>query len=148
MKSDPPEVSAARIEADRARAKLMATAHELQVRLSPATLARGAWQGAKMKGADIAEDAVDAVRARPLAASGAVAALALFLAREPLKDLAGKLADAVSGKGSEKRSAKPSKKPAKKVARAEKAAAADRPEKAAAPEKKPEPDKSETETSR
>jgi hypothetical protein len=40
---------------------------------------------------DVAEDAIDVVRKRPLAASGAVAALALFIAREPLMDLAGKL---------------------------------------------------------
>lgn len=84
-------VDAARIEAERARARLMGSAQELQERLSPKTLARGAWEGAKDKGADLAEDAVDAVRARPLAAGGAVAALTLFLAREPLLDLAGKL---------------------------------------------------------
>ena len=56
-------------------------------------LARDAWQGAKEKGADLAEDAVDAVRARPLAATGVVAAITMFLAREPLMDLAGKLVD-------------------------------------------------------
>ena len=66
------------------RARLMATAQELQDRLSPKTLAKGAWQGAKEKGADLAEDAVDAVTARPLAASGVVAAITMFLAREPL----------------------------------------------------------------
>lgn len=97
--SDTPEVAAARIEVERRRSRLMATAHELQDRLSPKTLARGAWQGAKEKGADIAEDAVDAVRARPLAASGVVAAITMFLAREPLMDLAGKL---VGGGGKEK----------------------------------------------
>ena len=82
------QTDAARIEVERTRARLMSSAHELQDRLSPRTLARGAWQGAKGKGADLAEDAVDAVRARPLAAGGAVAALTLFLAREPLTDLA------------------------------------------------------------
>ena len=71
----------------------MATAHELQERLSPKVLARDAWEGAKDKGADLAEDAVDAVRARPLAAGGVVAALTMFLAREPLIDLAGKLVE-------------------------------------------------------
>ena len=96
--TDTPEVVAARIEAERSRARVMAAAHELQDRLSPKTLAREAWDGAKMKGADLAEDAVDAVRARPAAATGVVAALALFLAREPLMDLAGKLADGVTGK--------------------------------------------------
>ena len=81
-------IAAARAEVDRRRARVMATAHELQERLSPKTLARGAWQGAKEKGADLAEDAVDAVKARPLAATGVVAAIAMFLAREPLIDLA------------------------------------------------------------
>ena len=90
--TDAPEVAAARIEVERSRARLMATAHELQDRLSPRTLARDAWQGAKMKGADLAEDAVDAVKARPAAATGVVAAIALFLAREPLMDLVAKLA--------------------------------------------------------
>lgn len=100
---DTPEIAAARVEAERARTNMLATAHELQERLSPKTLARGAWEGAKIKGADLAEDAVDAVRARPVAATGVVAAIALFLAREPLMDLAGKLVDGVSARKSSKR---------------------------------------------
>ena len=101
--TDTPEIAAARIEAERTRARLMATAHELQERLSPKTISRHAWQGAKDKGADLAEDAVDAVRARPLAATGVVAALALFLAREPLFDLASKLVDGINAKAPKKR---------------------------------------------
>jgi ElaB/YqjD/DUF883 family membrane-anchored ribosome-binding protein len=97
---DTPQIAAARIEAERTRARLMASAHELQDRLSPRTLARDAWQGAKSKGADMAEDAVDAVRSRPLTATGVIAAITLFLAREPLIDLAGKLAGGVSSKRS------------------------------------------------
>ena len=97
-KPDTPQVAAARIDAERSRARLMATAHELQERISPRTLARDAWQGARSKGADLAEDAVDAVRARPVATGGAVAAVALFLARHPLMDLAGKAWGAASGK--------------------------------------------------
>jgi hypothetical protein len=93
-----PQVAAARIEADRRRARLMESAHRLQARLSPSTLARGAWTGAKEKGADLAENAVDAVRKRPVAATSVVAAITLFLAREPLKDLAERLIDGVSGK--------------------------------------------------
>jgi hypothetical protein len=93
-----PEVLAARIETERARARLMDTAQRLQARISPGTLASNAWQGAKEKGADMAENAVDAVRKRPIAATSVVAAIALFLAREPLKDLAGKVADGVAGK--------------------------------------------------
>ena len=95
---DSPEIVAARVEVDRSRSRLMSTAHELQERISPKTLARDAWQGARSKGADLAEDAVDAVRARPVAAGGAVAAIALFLARHPLMDLGGKIVDGVSGK--------------------------------------------------
>jgi hypothetical protein len=100
---DTPEITAARAEVDRSRARLMATAHELQERLSPRTLARGAWKGAKEKGADLAENTVDTVKARPLAATGVVAAITMFLAREPLMDLAGKL---IGGVGEKRRSRK------------------------------------------
>lgn len=89
--TDTPEIAAARAEVDRSRARLMSTAHELQDRISPKTLARNTWQGAKEKGADLAENTVDAVRARPMAATGVVAAITMFLAREPLIDLAGKI---------------------------------------------------------
>ena len=112
MKLDSPQVAAAHIEAERRRARLMDTAQRLQERISPGTLASNAWQGAKEKGADMAENAVDAVRKRPLAATGVVAAITLFLAREPLMDLAGKLADSVTGKVAPK----PKKKPTEKVA--------------------------------
>jgi len=95
---DTPEIAAAKAEAERSRAQLMATAQELQERLSPKTLTREAWEGAKSKGADLVEDAVDAVRSRPYAATGVVAAITMFLAREPLMDLAGKLMDGVSSK--------------------------------------------------
>jgi ElaB/YqjD/DUF883 family membrane-anchored ribosome-binding protein len=110
-----PQIVAARIEVERSRTRLMATAQELQERLKPKTLARDAWEGAKMKGADLAEDAVDAVRARPYAATGVVAAIAMFLAREPLVDLAGKLVDGVS----EKRTARKRRKTQKKQAETE-----------------------------
>ena len=101
--TDGPEIAAARAEVERRRSRVMATAQELQERLSPKTLARGAWEGAKDKGADLAEDAVDAVKARPLAATGVVAALTMFLAREPLMDLAGKLVDGMKSKPRKRR---------------------------------------------
>jgi hypothetical protein len=91
----------------------MAAAHELQERLSPKTLAKGAWEGAKEKGANLAEDAVDAVRSRPLAATGVVAAIAMFLAREPLIDLAGRIADGVGEK--KKKTVKSRKTPRRKA---------------------------------
>ena len=97
------KVGEARIEAERARERLMQSAHALQARLSPKVLARDAWEGTKSKGADLVEDAVDAVKARPIAATGVVTAIALFLAREPIIELAGKLVDGASGKGEAKR---------------------------------------------
>ena len=108
--NDTPEVAAARIEVERSRSRVMATAHELQERLSPRTLAKGAWQGAKEKGADLAEDAVDAVKSRPLATTGVIAAVAMFLAREPLFDLAGKVADGVGAKRKTRKARKPTTK--------------------------------------
>lgn len=89
-------VEAARIEVQRSRAQLMDTAKLLQQRIQPGTLARDAWETAKVKGADLAEDAVDAVRKRPYAAGGVVAAIALFIAREPIKDLVVRLTDAMT----------------------------------------------------
>lgn len=107
--SDTPEIAAARAEVERRRSRVMSAAHELQERLSPKTLARNTWEGAKEKGADLAEDAVDAVRARPLAATGVVAAITMFLAREPLMNLAGKLVDGAKSKTVTKRRKAPRK---------------------------------------
>lgn len=111
---DTPEIAAARIEVERSRAGVMAIAHEIQERLSPKTLAKGAWEGAKEKGANLAEDAVDVVRSRPLAATGVVAAITMFLAREPLIDLAGRIADGV-GEKKKKKTVNSRKTPRKKA---------------------------------
>ena len=102
MTREAPEVTAARLEVESARAQLMDTAQRLQTRISPGTIASNAWQDAKDKGADIAENAVDAVRKRPVAATGIVAAIALFLAREPLMELAGKVTSKVKAKAPRK----------------------------------------------
>lgn len=96
--SDTLKVTAARIEVEKRRAALIGTAHELQARLAPATLASEAWEKAKNKGADLAEDAVDAVRSRPVAIGGVAAAIALFLAREPIRDAAVRAYDAMTAK--------------------------------------------------
>jgi hypothetical protein len=100
------EIIAARAEAERRRTRLMASAEQLQERLSPKRLTRDAWQGAKDKGADLAENAVDAVRSRPIATGSVVAALTLFLAREPLMDAATRLAQTFSSKRSVKKQRK------------------------------------------
>ena len=61
-------------------------------------LANEAWEKAKNKGADLAEDAVDAVKKRPVATGGVIAALTMFLAREPIKDGITNLYDAMTSK--------------------------------------------------
>ena len=68
-----------------AKARLDSTLGALQQRLRPANLAGEAWDGVKDKSADLADGALQAVKKRPAAVSVAVGALALFLAREPLK---------------------------------------------------------------
>lgn len=113
-----PQVEAARIEVERSRAQLLGTAKLLQQRLEPGKLTRDAWQSAKEKGADLAEDAVDAVRRRPYAAGGVVAAIALFIAREPIKQLFGKLADGMTSDDDETKKPKRSKRSTKNESKA------------------------------
>ncbi len=97
--TDTPPIIAARIDVERRRGELLETVSLLQARLAPRTLAADAWEKAKSKGADLAEEAVDAVKARPAAVGGVAAAVALFLAREPLKDAVTKLYDAMTSAG-------------------------------------------------
>lgn len=105
-------IAAAEAEAERRREQALATARELAQRLAPKTVARNAWEGAKVKGADLAEDAVDAVRSRPLAATGVVAAVTLFLAREPIRRAIVDMYDAMtSDEGEEEDSAPPARRP-------------------------------------
>ena len=124
--TDTPKIAAARIEVARTRATLLETVRELQARLQPKTLASEAWEKAKDKGADLAEGAVDAVARRPVAVGGVVAALAMFLAREPLKKATVKFYDAMTPLFEprtkavalkEKKAANPARAPAKRPAR-------------------------------
>jgi hypothetical protein len=103
---DPPEVVAARITAERARGRMMDTARELQLRLNPGTIANNAWADAKSKGADMAGQAVGAVKQRPGMVGAVVGALTLFLAREPLIEMAGDLKDKMTEKRRRKTPAK------------------------------------------
>ena len=109
-----------RAEVKRTRARLVATARELQERFNPHTLVRDVWDSAKEKGAGLAEEAVDAVRKRPMVAGGVIAALALFLGRDPILDYASKLMNGKDepAKPGKRRSAKPGKKSSKPPATA------------------------------
>lgn len=79
------DIRLAKQEAELARRRLAGTAAELQQRLKPGTLAHNAWAGVKDKGGEIADDAVEAVKARPVPVAAALTAFTLFLARAPLK---------------------------------------------------------------
>lgn len=74
-----------------ARARLDSTLVAVQQRLRPGNLAGEAWGGVKDKSADLADGALSAVRKRPAAVSVAVGAVALFLAREPIKRVVSRL---------------------------------------------------------
>src|SRR5215213_6252416 len=83
----------AKRDAELARRQLATTASELQQRLRPGTLAGNAWAGVKDKSGELADDAVEAVKARPVAVSAALAAFTLFLARAPIRSAVGRLFD-------------------------------------------------------
>lgn len=85
------EIEQAQRAARLTRARFEATLAETQDRLRPASLAGEAWDGVKEKGVTLAGDAVDQVKQRPAMVSLALGAIALFLARRPLKRAAGKL---------------------------------------------------------
>lgn len=82
------KIAAAEAEVERSRAQLIDTIHEAADMFAPKKIINEVWESAKNKGADLAEDAVDAVTSRPMLVGGAIAAIAAFLAREPIKDAA------------------------------------------------------------
>lgn len=96
--------------AEVARRQMVETATELQARLRPRTLAGHAWEEVKDRSGELADDAVEAVKARPVAAASVLAAFTLFLARQPIKSGLSKLfskdSDPDNGKydGAERRS--------------------------------------------
>ena len=82
------DVKAAEIKVEAARAKLTASLQEVSRQFAPHRLMEEVWEKAKDKGADLAEDAVDAVRARPYAATGVVAHASRLLVRgRPANDV-------------------------------------------------------------
>ena len=92
-------------EVARSREQVVETLHELADLLAPQKIAKTVWESAKVKGADMAEDAVDAVKRRPVAATGLVAAITMFLAREPIKNGIVNLYDAMTSDEDEEKEA-------------------------------------------
>ena len=81
------ELIAARARAQRSRADMVATIAELKERLKPANIASDAWSSVKEKGTQASGQGVKAITSHPGSAGGIVAALALFLLRQPLAQL-------------------------------------------------------------
>jgi len=77
----------ASMEVEQAKKRLGSTMGALQYRLKPATLMTNAWDGVREKGGEVADDALTAVKGRPLTVSGIIAAIVIFLARDPLRRL-------------------------------------------------------------
>ena len=122
--TEDPRIARAEAAVEAARDRLIDTVQDIAQQLEPRRLIGELWEDAKNKGADLAEEAVDAVKARPLAATGVVAAIAMFLAREPIADLAGKMLDGFGDNKKRQQEAKKSKpkKPDPKPAEAKKRA--------------------------
>lgn len=85
-------------EVERTRDRLVDTVSDFADMLEPKKIMSEMWDNAKDKGADLAENAVDAVTKRPLLFGGIVAALTAFIAREPIKDAAVGAYDAMTSR--------------------------------------------------
>lgn len=81
------DLATARAEAERARARLLQSAHDLQARVAPARLAGDAIEGAKERGTAAVESVTDTVRRRPEIAAAVAAGLLGFLARRRIARL-------------------------------------------------------------
>lgn len=86
-----PDIEHAKIEAERARKRLAATLDEIFDKLTPGALANRAWSGVRDKGSELADGAVEVVKARPAATAGVIAAGLLFLARGRIVSAASRL---------------------------------------------------------
>ena len=78
------DIEMAQAAVGQARNRFASTAAALRYRVSPGTIAGNAWDGVASKSSALAEDALEAVRRRPMTVSGVLAGIVLFLAREPL----------------------------------------------------------------
>jgi hypothetical protein len=84
------EIREAKAEAERARKRFAETLASVGSEM-PGAVASQAWTEVRDKGSELADDAVDAVKKRPVAASAVVAAFGLFLARDQIASAASKL---------------------------------------------------------
>lgn len=113
MSGEYQDLERAKDEAEKARKRLIETLGTIKHRLSPGVLAAEAWGGvrgktaeawgdvrdktsevlveARDKGAELADDAFQTVKERPKTAALVLAAVTIFLARDPLKAVASRI---------------------------------------------------------
>ncbi|HEY0446408.1 MAG TPA: DUF3618 domain-containing protein [Allosphingosinicella sp.] len=85
------QLEQAAADVERAKKRLASTMGALQYRLKPATLMNNAWEGVRDRGGEVADTTLQAVKGRPVTVSGILAALLIFLARDPLRRLVSSL---------------------------------------------------------
>jgi len=85
------ELERAKVEAELSKKRLASTMSTLQERLKPANLASEAWGGVRDKGGELADNTMQTVKDKPVAASGIAAAILIFLARNPLMRVVSRL---------------------------------------------------------
>jgi len=85
------DIARAKEQVNSAREKLLGSAHALQERLKPSVLADDAWKAARVKSQEVAADAVQAIKQRPVISSAAAVGFAAFIARKPIARLFGLL---------------------------------------------------------
>ena len=85
------DIARARADVAAAREQLLGSAHALQSRLKPATLANDAWESARDVGETAAGGAARAISQRPGTATAAAFGIAALLARKPIARLFARL---------------------------------------------------------
>jgi hypothetical protein len=78
------QLEQAAAEVERSKRQLASSLGALQYRLKPGTLMNNAWEGVRDKSGEVADNTLQAVKNRPATVSGIIAAIILFLVREPL----------------------------------------------------------------
>ena len=86
-------IEQASADVQQAKKRLASTLGALQYRLKPATLMSNAWEGVRDKSGEVADTTLQAVKGRPVTVSGVLAAIVIFLARDPLRRLLSSLFD-------------------------------------------------------
>lgn len=85
--ADTQKLEQAAADVERAKKRFASTMGALQYRLKPGTLMTNAWDGVRDKSGEVADSTMQAVKDRPLTVSGVLAAILIFLARDPLRRL-------------------------------------------------------------